>query len=464
MHHEAETAPAKRRVAVPRFKKGLDLPIAGQPVQEIEIGPSVRSCAVLGGDYLGLKPQMAVGEGDRVQAGQALFRDKRFTDVAYTAPAPGVVRAINRGPRRVLESVVIDIDDTAGSVDFGAHEAEQIAAIGRQEILDTLCRSGLWTALRARPFGKIPDPSSTPAALFVTAMDTAPLAADPVVVIATAPDDFRTGVQLLSRLTDGNTYVCQAAGARIPEVDGERVVTASFEGPHPAGLPGTHIHVLEPVDAGRVVWHIDYQDAMAVGTLFRTGFLPSERVIALCGPAARAPRLLRVKPGASVAELIEGEAAAGPIRPISGDVLTGHTARDHFGYLGRYHRQVTLMHDASPRELLGWLLPFRSKFTTARVHLRNLFGLREPLAMNTSLHGSARAMVPVGLYEDMVPLDMLPTQLLRSVLVMDTDMAQSLGVLELIEEDVALCTFICHSKYEYGMALRACLDKIEAEG
>jgi len=463
---QAATAPSRtRRVDIPRFKKGLDIPITGAPEQSIEDAQPVVSCALTGTDYLGLKPKMEVAEGDRVKLGQPLFRDKRFPAVAFTAPAAGIVRSINRGARRVLQSVVVDIDESAGAVAFHRCEPSAIDGLDREQVVRNLLESGLWPTLRTRPYSKIPDPETEPQALFIQAIESAPLSADPSVVIAEAPEDFINGVRILSKLTSGDTYVCQRTGADIPQVAAERVVNAGFSGPHPAGLPGTHIHFLHPVAADRIVWTIHYQDVIAVGELFRTGRLPTRRIVALSGPTAARPRLLRTRVGAAIDQLAANEESKRPTRLISGDVLTGRTVQVPLTYLGRYHHQITMMLDASPREILGWVLPGFNKFATARVHIRHLLGrINRALPMNTSLNGSARAMIPIGLYEDMIPMDMLPTQLLRAILVMDTEMAQALGVLEMDEEDLALCTFICHSKYEYGMALRNCLNKIEAEG
>lgn len=447
-----------------RLKKGLDLPITGAPEQRIEDGPVIASCALVGADYLELKPKMLVAEGDHVRLGQPLFLDRRYEGVVYTAPAGGRIRAINRGARRVLESVVIDIDEEAEPIAFARCEAGEIPNLERGRIVENLLASGLWPALRTRPFSKVPDPESSPAAIFVTAMDSGPLAPDAAVIIREAPEDFTNGVSLLARLTEGNTYICQAPGADIPSPTGGAVLQAAFEGPHPAGLVGTHIHLLDPVHGEKVVWHMNYQDVMAVGKLFRTGQLPTDRVVAIAGPAASRPRLIRCRVGASTDALVEGEIVDGDVRVISGNVLTGRAAGGAFAYLGRFHHQITLMEEGRKRELFGWLIPSMRKFSTANVHLSSFFRNKLLLPLNTSLNGSPRAMVPVGLYEDVVPLDILPTQLLRALLVLDTEEAQALGCLELDEEDVALCSYVCMSKYEYGMALRANLEKIEAEG
>lgn len=448
------------------IKKGLDLPFDGAPGTRIEDGPAIATCAVIGTDHIGLKPKMLVEKGDVVALGQPLFADKRFDGVVVTAPAGGRVQAINRGARRILESVVIEIDEGADATAFNEHDDGQIAGLSAGSVKENLLRAGLWPGFRTRPYSKIPAPGTTPAAIFVTAMDTRPLSGDPAVIIAEAPDDFANGVRLVAKLTDGSTYVCHRPGADIPKADGPNICYATFDGPHPAGLVGTHIHFLDPVHAEKSVWSIGYQDVIAIGRLFRTGCLSTERVIAIAGPAAKKPRLARTRVGASIPDLIHDEPAFGhgeDVRVISGDVLTGHTVIGSRTFLGRFHDQITLMPEGNQREPFGWIIPSARKFATANVHLSSLFGL-DKVRLNTSLEGSPRAMVPVGLYEQVIPLDVLPTQLLRALLVMDTDEAQALGALELDEEDLALCSYVCMSKYEYGMALRACLDKIEAEG
>lgn len=447
-----------------RIKKGLDLPISGAPDQQIEEAPAATSCALIGLDYLGLKPRMQVAEGDRVRLGQPLFTDRRFESVLYTAPAGGKVRAINRGHRRVLESVVIDLDEKDDPIAFAQYDAEAINGLGRDQIKENLLGSGLWPVLRTRPYSKVPDPASTPAAIFVTAIDSSPLAPDPAVVLREASEDFVNGVRLIARLTEGAVYVCSRPDLDISKVAIDNVKYATFEGPHPAGLAGTHIHLLDPVHAEKTVWHLNYQDAMAIGELFRTGRLPTNRIISLSGPAAKRPRLLRTRVGASIGTLVDDEVVREKVRIVAGNVLTGRVASGPLAFLGRFHQQITLLPEGGERELFGWLIPSMRKFATANVHLSSLFGRKKFFPFNTSLNGSPRAMIPVGLYEDVMPLDILATQLLRALLIMDTEEAQSLGCLELDEEDLALCSYICMSKYEYGIALRANLEKIEAEG
>ena len=445
-----------------KIKRGLNIPIQGTPSSTIDAFVTPRNIGVVGHDYHGMKPTMEVREGDTVQKGQVLFSDKKTPGVHYTAPASGTISAINRGAKRVLQSVVIEVSDAPG-IDFGAVTADQARAMGRQEVVDKLVASGLWTALRTRPFSKVPAIDAEPVALFVTAMDTQPLAADPAIAIAEQAEAFALGVDVLAKLTSGKTYVCAAAGANIPAATAANAELATFSGPHPAGLVGTHIHFLTGAIAARQVWHIGYQDVIAVGRLLLDGQLYSERVVALSGPAASNPRLVRTLLGADLTALCAGEQSAEEARLVSGSVLGGRSVSGATSYLGRYHNQVTLIAEGRDRTFMGWLSPGAKRHSNMGIYITSFFGTK-PLAMTTNTNGSERAMVPVGSYERIMPLDILPTQLLRSLLVGDTETAQQLGCLELDEEDLALCTYVCPGKYEYGPVLRDNLTRIEQEG
>ena len=443
-----------------KIKRGLDLPLAGAPEQRIEPARAVRSVAVLGCDYHGMKPTMAVQVGDRVRLGQVLFSDKKNPGVHFTAPGAGVVSAIHRGEQRVLQSVVIDLEGD-DAVEFARYDAAQLPALDPQAVRDNLQQSGLWTALRTRPFSKVPAVDAVPSSIFVTAIDTHPLAADPAVVIGERPADFANGLAVLARL--GKVHLCKASGVGLSGEVQANVQPHEFAGPHPAGLAGTHIHFLDPVSAGKSVWQIGYQDVIAIGALFSRGQLDVTRVVALGGPVVDKPRLLRTRLGASLEELTAGELQAGSNRIISGSVLGGRTSRGAFAFLGRYHMQVSCLHEGRERELLHYLRAGVNKHSVLNIFVSKLMGGRK-LAMDTSTNGSPRAMVPVGNYEAVMPLDILPTQLLRYLIVGDTEMAQKLGCLELDEEDLALCTYVCAGKYEYGPILRDNLARIEKEG
>lgn len=451
-----------------KIKRGLDLPIAGAPQQSITDGKAVRSVAVLGPDYVGMKPTMAVQEGDEVKLGQILFTDKKTAGVQYTAPAAGKVVAINRGHRRALQSVVIEVADQEQAVEFTAYSEAQLDSLTREQVQQQLVESGQWTALRTRPFSRVPALDANPSSVFVTAMDTHPLAADPAIIIAEQKDAFLAGLKVVSKLTEGKTFICKQAGKDLPVISGGSFEVAEFAGVHPAGLVGTHIHYLDPVSAKKQVWHLGYQDVIAIGQLFLTGKLNPSRVVALGGPLVKQPRLVRTRVGADLNDLLAGEVnSPNGTQVISGSVFGGRAADGALAYLGRYHNQVSVLEDGSKRQFLGWLspgLPGSNRHSVMGIYLSSFLGLGQRFAPNTSTNGSERAMVPVGAYETVMPLDILPTQLLRSLIVGDVEVAMQLGCLELDEEDLALCTYVCPGKYEYGPILRDNLTLIEKEG
>ena len=445
-----------------KITKGLNLPIAGMPSQQISSKTAVKRVALLGEEYIGMRPSMAVREGDRVQKGQLLFEDKRNPGVRFTAPASGTISAIHRGERRVLQSVVIDVDGD-DAVHFPHYELADLAALTREAVQQQLVESGMWTAFRTRPFSKIPAPGSVPAAIFVTAIDTNPLAADPQPIILAQREAFDAGLTLLTRLTDGKVHVCQASGGKLGGHPVGQVTFNQFAGPHPAGLVGTHIHFLEPVSLKKQVWHLNYQDVIAVGKLFLEGELSSERIVALGGPQVKEPRLLKTCSGASLDELLSYELLDDENRVISGSVLSGTHAQGPHAFLGRFHLQISVVKEGREKELFGWVMPGKDKFSITRTTLGH-FMKRKLFNFSTDTNGGERAMVPIGNYERVMPLDILPTMLLRDLLAGDTDSAQALGCLELDEEDLALCTYVCPGKYEYGPALRSVLTQIEQEG
>lgn len=445
------------------IKQGLDIPILGSPEQHIDVAGSVSKVAVIGDDFVGMKPTMLVSPGDRVKLGQPLFEDKKSPGVFYTSPGCGEVTAVNRGAKRRFESIEIALGGEE-EVTFDSAAGADPLSLGRERLTELLLQSGLWTALRTRPYGKVPSPSETPNSIFVQAIDTNPLAADPAIAMVQRKEDFALGLQALTQLTDRKVFVCKSEQAEIPGDGIDRVQMETFSGPHPAGLVGTHIHFLDPVGPTKTVWYIGYQDVCAIGSLFRSGRLDTRRVVSLAGPLVKRPRLLETRLGANITDLIDGEYEERiKIRPISGSVLCGRTAISPLDYLGRYHTQISILEEGDEREFLGWQKPGVDKYSVTRVFASAAFPDKK-FAFTTSTNGSERAMVPLGTYEKVMPLDILPTQLLRSLIYKDTDEAQMLGALELEEEDLALCTFVCPGKYEYGSLLRSSLSTIEREG
>ena len=446
-----------------KIKKGLDIQLVGAPVQIIDDAPQVKHVALLTSEFNGLKAKLLVKPGDTVGLGQALFYNKQDPLVQFTAPGNGKIVEINVGARRALQSVVIKLDNeqdnnaleknSTAEKHFTAFKAEALAQLDEGVAREILLSSGLWTSLRTRPNSQVPHSQAKADAIFVTAIDTQPLAGDPQVILKRHQEAFNQGLCILTRLTSGAVFLCTGQHWSADEGDVNRLQRVEFSGPHPAGLVGTHIHHLFPVDANRSVWHIGYQDVIAIGKLFTSGRIWSERVVALAGPPVAQPRLLRTRSGASIQEILANEVDDEvddklDYRIISGSVLTGHTAQGPHAFLGHYHQQITLIHNSENRSrLFGWL---------RKPLIKELF--------STSLHGRPTAMIPVGDFERVMPLDILPSPLLRALLVKDTDLAQNLGCLELDEEDLALCSYVCPAKYDYGAVLRLNLEQIERDG
>ena len=460
-------------MAVHLIRKGLDLPILGAPEQVVHAARPVTRVALLGADFHGMKPTMRVAVGDTVRRGQSLFEDKKHEGVLHASPAAGRVIAVNRGEKRAFQSIVIELSEReqAGAPNDDEYQAfrhyagKPTPALSRDDVRALLVESGLWTALRTRPFSCTPVPGSTPDAIFITAMDTEPLSARPEVIVAQNTDIFDAGLTVIAKLREGAIFLCVAKDSPVKAGPYSGLVVEQFAGPHPAGSVGVHIHTLRPVDRGKTVWHIGYQDVIRIGKLFRTGRLDVEQIVALGGPAANSPRLLRTRLGASIAELTAGELQDGEIRVISGSVLTGRSAGDDvFGYLGRFHQQISCVREDRRREFLGWLAPGSGKFSILNVFTSGLQRGRRKFALTTSTNGSARAMVPIGLYEKVMPMDLMPTHLLRALIIGDIERAERLGALELDEEDLGLCTFVCPGKYDYAPYLRDVLTRIEDEG
>ena len=457
-------------------RRGFDVRLQGAPAadgraDEIRVPSRV---ALLGADYPGMRPTMRVREGDAVSRGSVLFEDKKTPGVRFTAPLGGRVAAVHRGERRAFLSLVIEVNPEERSAGGSSGHAaaswsgRRPEALGEDAVRELLLDSGEWTAIRTRPFGRVANPAHRPQAIFVTAMDTSPLAPDPVAAVAGRETDLAWGLAALTRLTDGPVFVCSQEGRRLPVDGADRVRHQEFRGPHPAGTAGLHIHRLAPVGRGREAWHLDAQDLASIGSLFRTGAGDVLRVIALGGPPVRRPVLLRSPIGASLSEFAapESETRRDPQerRVISGSLLAGRTAADAAtGFLGRYHRQITVLEEDRRRRLLGWLAPGWGAVSVSRAFLAAL-GPARARPLTTGTHGSRRAIVPIASYDRVMAFDIPAVLLLRALLMEDIERAEELGALELVEEDVGLLTFACPAKNDYGPALRRVLDTLEKEG
>ncbi len=459
-------------MALHKSKRGLRLPIQGEPTQQVEAARASTRVALLGADYPGLRPTMHVKVGEAVKRGQLLFEDKKMPGVRFTSPGAGKVVALNRGEKRVFQSMVIELsraelEGRAGSAEqvaFSSYTGKHPTSLTGAQVKALLIEAGLWAALRGRPFARVADPEGRPHSIFVTVTDSNPLAPSVEVAMADQGHRFKLGLAAIAKLTEGTVFVCTEPGMSLDLPDENRIQVEQFSGPHPAGTVGFHIHTLDPVNRHKLVWYLGYQDVVAIGELFDSGALYLDRVISLGGPMVKQPRLLRTRIGASTDALVEGELAEGEVRMISGSALSGRTAMGaELGYLGRYDNQITVLAEGREREFLGWLTPGSNKYSVVKTHLGALVPGKR-FAMTTALHGSERNIVPIGVYEKVVPFDLMPNQLLKSLLMRDIETAERLGCLELAEEDVALCSYVCPGKNDYGPCLRDVLTLIEKEG
>ena len=448
-----------------KVKKGLNVPISGTPADLLDASKKVRSVALLGSDYNGMKPTMLVEEGNSVKIGQALFEDKKNPGVIFTSPAGGKIESINRGARRTLQSVVIEIADNEESVDFLPYSIEDLEIGNSAQIKRQLVNSGLWTSFRTRPFSKIPAINSIPANIFITAIDTNPLSANVDLIINLNKDYFKAGLKVIKTLTENNIHLCVGVDFTLSLDEDNTIIEQVFEGPHPAGLAGTHMHFLSPATLTNINWSINYQDVISFGELFLTGKLPNKKIISLAGPQVLKPRHVETRIGACTDEICAGELTHRDNRIISGSVINGREAIGPYAYLGKYHSQISVVCESSKvdREFMNWLNPGPRKFSQIPLFTSSLFRRKE-FKFKTLMNGSDRAIVPIGVYEEVLPLNLLATVLMRYIAVGDTEKIQDLGGLELDEEDLALCSFVCPSKYDFGSLLRSNLNQIEIEG
>ena len=441
--------------------KGLDIPISGNPEHTVTSSKPVKHVALVGDDYPGMRPTMLVQVGDHVQSGQAVFTDKKNEGVVFTAPGSGEIVALHRGEKRKFESLIIQLDSEE-PVEF-CTPGSDVAAFSGDQLREMLISSGLWCALRTRPYGKIPPIKATPSSLFITALDTFPLAPDMEGIIELRKEEFLIGLEVLKKCTDRPIYLCLAENQKAITDPLDGIEQVSFSGPHPAGLPSTHIHLIDPVHETKQVWHIGAQDVIAIGALLINGHLVHDRIVSLAGPAALEPRHIRTRLGASITELCDHETVKGNVRLLSGSVLDGRKVTEVHGFLGRYHQQISCLPEGTGRQLFGWLRPGKDRFSVTRAFL-SAFQKPASLPLDTAVWGGDRAIYPLGSYEKVMPIDTVPIFLLKSLASGNTDKAKALGCLELIEEDVALCSYVCPGKSDFGPMLRQTLTTIENEG
>jgi len=440
-----------------KIKKGFDIKLKGKA--DLTVGKAVEATryAVKPTEFSGLKPKLSVKADDIVKAGTPIFFNKAQPEVKFTSPVSGKVVSVNRGERRRILEIEIESDGKFESVDFSRGG---INSLDRDTVKQTLLDSGLWPLMVQRPFGVIPNPEETPRDIFITGFDSAPLATDYEFTLKDEKEIIQKGIEVISKLTDGKVYLGLRPGSVFSSLKGVEI--NYFEGPHPAGNVGIQIHHTAPINKGDVVWTLNIQTLVYIGRLFTTGKLNLERLIAVTGSEVKKPQYVKSIAGASVKPILENSTSkAVKERIISGHVLTGDKIELN-GYTGLLQNQITVIPEGDEIEPFGWISPGFNKFTAGKAFLSKLMP-KKAYTLNANYHGGERAFVISGQYEKVLPMDILPVFLLKAILVNDIDKMENLGIFEVIEEDMALCEYVCTSKVEVQSILRNGMDTMIKE-
>ena len=437
-----------------KTNKGLDLPISGSPSLDLDSSTAVSSVAILGADYVGLKPTMMVDEGDIVQSGQKLFENKKNPGTFVTSHLSGVVTSINRGEKRRFISLVIDEDSSIDPVNFNFDDYNNQ--------IDFLVDTGALAYFRTRPYNRMPDPNTLPSAIFINACDTNPLSVDPFELIKINDDQelFNDGLKFIASIDNNIKVFCSYQNENFDQ-SVPNVTYKQFKGPHPAGLVGSHIHFLYPVGQNRSVWNISWQEVISIGYLLKNKILRSEKLISFGGPNVHDPKILKLKYGSNLSEVSAGKVLDNS-RIISGSILNGHTAENVMNYLSAFDNQVSVLPDESNDILFNWAMP-GSKLHSMLPAFISSWIKPEEFKFNVSMNGGNRAIVPISSYQEIMPLNILTTQLLKCLVTFDIELGEKLGVLELAPEDLALASYVCPSKYDYQSILNSNLEKMYEE-
>ena len=443
-----------------KIRKGLNINLTGKAEKIIgNVAPS-SYYAVKPSDFHGIVPRLNVSEGASVKAGTTLYTDKNRPEIRFVSPVSGTVSAINRGDRRAILEVVVKAGENMEYEEFPKGNPFEM---NRDDIIENLLKSGLWPAIRQRPYHIMADPKDVPKSIFISAFDSAPLAPDYDFILTGYGQEFQVGVNVLSRLTPGKVHINIDEENTRSSVfrDAVNAQVNRFSGPHPAGNIGVQIQKIDPINKGEVIWFINVQDVLAIGRLFTSGIVDLSRIIALTGSEVIQPGYYRVISGTSVENILKEAIRKGNKRIISGNVLTGQKIAQQ-GFLGYYDSQITVIPEGDHFEFFGWAMPGFSKFSASRTFWSWITPKRE-YVIDTNLKGGQRAFVITGLYERVFPMDIYPMQLLKAIIADDIDQMEKLGIYEVAEEDFALCEFVDPSKTEMQVLIRKGLDTIRRE-
>ena len=447
-----------------KIKQGLDIKLKGEAERSVEIVSS-GLFAIQPTDFTGILPRLLVQEGDNVDVGTPLFRDKHDERIVFTSPAKGIVKEIRRGEKRLLQAVVVESsDETTENLPL---ETLPASSLQRDAIIEKMLETGLWPMIRQRPYSIIANPDVTPKAFFVSACDTHPLAPDLNFIVEHFPDSFQKGLEILSILSGKKVQFCVHAEKTVSEVllKAKNVTIHRFSGPHPSGNIGTQINKIDPINKGETVWYCSAQDVINIGHYFRTGELDFTRIYAVAGSALEHPHYIKTKIGAQIGSLTANNLKDNHSRLISGNVLTGRKVAEN-DFISFYHNMVSVIPEGDNRqEMLGWIWPGFKKFSVSRTFPSAFVPklLHPNYELDTNTHGEERPYVVSGEFEKVFPFDIYPLQLIKACIVEDIDLMENLGIYEVDEEDFALCEFIDTSKTDIQQIIRKGLDLVRKE-
>lgn len=443
-----------------KLKKGLDIKLVGESEMIFSTFDPINEYALKPPDFNGLLPKLLVKEGDTVQVGSPVFFNKNDERIVITSPVSGTVTAIVRGEKRVIEEIQISASANQQYIDFGKENSSQL---NKEQITGKLLKSGIWAYIRQRPYSIIANPSDTPKAIFISGFDTSPLAPDYDFILHGKGDLFQMGLDALSKLTSGKIHLNLHPVMNTSKVftNSKNVEITYFTGPHPAGNVGIQIHHINPINKGDIIWYVNSEDVVIIGKLFSEGKYDAGKIIALCGSEVIHPKYVRITGGCNITNFVKDNIKAGHQRFISGNPLTGSKIANN-GYLGFYDHQLTVIPEGDFYELFGWALPGLNKFSVSRSYFSWLTPGKKYI-IDTNYHGGERAYVITGEYEKVLPMDILPMQLIKAILIEDIDLMEKLGIYEVDEEDFALVEFVDTSKTEIQSIIRNGLDLIRKE-
>ena len=430
------------------LKKGLDIKLKGEAEKQLVDAAVSKIVAVKPTDFSGIIPKLTVKPGAMVKAGTVLFFDKNNPDIKFTSPVSGTVKDVVRGERRRMLQVLIEADSETKFEDFKTND---LASLDAEKIKEVMLSSGVWPFMMQRPYAVIANPSTKPKSIFISAFDSAPLGVDYDFVLEKESTNFQKGIDVLAKLTDGKVHLNVDGKKESSFFNGVNGVELNkFIGKHPAGTIGTQINKIDPINKGEFVWYMNPQDVVILGRLFAEGKYDAKRIVALAGSEVENPKYYNTILGADMSVFNEPSISKKENRVINGNVLTGEKADE---YLSFYNSLVSVIPEGDYYEFFGWILPRFKKFSMSKSYFSWLMPNKE-YALDTNVNGGDRAFVVTGQYEKVVPMDILPTFLLKACLAGDIDKMEQLGIYEVAEEDLALCEFVCTSKIEVQSIIR----------